>query len=213
MRPRWVTIGTTLGLFAPVAVGPALRRPRILSGVGPARARDRPDVCRRTPRSMPRRLSPPGSTPCWPPIPTSSIGRPISAAAPSASTCRSTHNCPTMRSRRPSWSPRTFAARPAPRGQAREPAHPGFPIGSRQGLSPGPRSLGGLADTVSRQWPRDRRRSSRSPCAWPTSWAPIPGHVRSTSTGSNPARVIRVHVDQDKARLLWHQFGRTRAAS
>ena len=94
LRARWLTIGVTVAMFVAVDPCAAAGAAAVLPGLRPARAAGRPHACRRTRRSSPARRRRTGSTPCSRAIPTSSAGAPMSAAARSASTCRSTCSWP-----------------------------------------------------------------------------------------------------------------------
>ena len=87
MRARWITIGLTVGIFAAVGLGDALRAAAILPGLRPAELM----VDLTLPQNASIHASETaasGSTRCSPGTPMSRAGAPMSGAAPSASTCR-----------------------------------------------------------------------------------------------------------------------------
>ena len=99
MRMRWITIAAALACFADS--GPAIRAPSVLPGVRPPRTGGRPDLAperldlrQRDGLGEARRHAGQGSR-------RSRAGAPMSGAARSASTCRSTSSSPTTSSRKP----------------------------------------------------------------------------------------------------------------
>ena len=214
MRARWLTIArhdrAVRRLVPRAAADPAA----VLSVIGPARAAGRPapaaeclDLCQRGRWRA-------GSTPCSRTIPTSTAGAPMSAAAPSASTCRSTSSCRTTSSAQAVIVAKDVAgARAAAASSLSKLLADEFPSAVGAGLSAGTRAAGRLAGAVPRQRPGYLAGARRSRCEL----AEVDRRrTRDTSTINfdwiEPARQVRIHVDQDEARLLGPELAGARRA-
>ena len=150
MRARWITIArharplrrcrSRRCRFVPRQFFPASDRPELLVDLTPAA--ERLDL-------SPARRRPSGSTRCCRAIPTSSAGAPMSAAAPSASTCRST-----------SQLPNDFFAQAVDRRQGRRGARPAAGA-AREGAGRG---------VPGRRRAASPRSSSGPPVGWPVQY-------------------------------------------
>ena len=201
MRARWLTILVTSASssrpsmalsIVPRQFFPASDRAELL--VDLTAAAERLDL------SLPRAWSTASRARCGM-IPTSSAGAPISGAAPSGSTCRSTCSWPIRSSRRSLSSPRMSTARERLHAKLEKKLAEQFPERRLAYLAAGTRAAGRLAGAISRERPgsqpgaRDRAPSLAGVAANP--------NTRLTNFDwMEPARELRINVDQDEARQL-----------